>query len=442
MKKLISLLMVLFLTALVFAGCGSGATTTVATTSGAGSSATSGTTAATTAAGKVQVQFWHSMSGNNGDLTNQLVKDFNASQNAIEVVATFQGNYAEAAAKAEQAIFAGNSPDILQAAQDNVGRLAMNGQFADLLPYMNKDKIDPKDFVEAFVKDAYYDGKMVAVPYGRSAQLLHVNKTVLDSVGCKVPTTLDELVEVANKCVVKNGNEITRYGLSIPFDQWQLFAFIQQAGGSFFNKDKTALGFLEDGVGYKVFKMLKDMQASGALYYNDQANNLDTKMFVEGMAAMSIGSSGGITSRTKSIGDKFDYVVAPLVKDKIYSMPTGGCGFGILAASKYKDQAWEFIKWYIQDQKGGLAFVVGSGYLPFTQTMAKSETIQNLWKSNDNFQIAFNALQYGDDSYRIANLTPVIAEFQTCIQAIMFDNQDINKALDNLNAAVKIILKS
>ena len=51
-------------------------------------------------------------------------------------------------------------------------------------------------------------------------------------------------------------------------------------------------------------------------------------------------------------------------------MPTGGCGFGIMTASKNPDAAWDFVKWYIQDEKGGLAFVLGSGYLPFTKTMA------------------------------------------------------------------------
>lgn len=120
--------------------------------------------------GKTTVQFWHCMSGTNGDLINQMVSDFNSSQDEVEVVATFQGSYAEAAAKAEQAIFAGNAPDILQVAQDNVGRLAVNGAFADLLPFMQKDGFDDKGFVDAFVNDAYYDGKLVVVPFGRSAR--------------------------------------------------------------------------------------------------------------------------------------------------------------------------------------------------------------------------------------------------------------------------------
>ena len=42
---------------------------------------------------KVTIQFWHSMSGGNADSIDYMVKTFNESQDKIEVVATFQGDY-------------------------------------------------------------------------------------------------------------------------------------------------------------------------------------------------------------------------------------------------------------------------------------------------------------------------------------------------------------
>lgn len=219
-----------------------------------------------------------------------------------------------------------------------------------------------------------------------------------------------------------------------------IFALIQQAGGSFFNEEQTALQCVEDGSAKKAFEFMKELQDSGALYYNDPANDQDNQMFISEMAAMTINSSGAITSRLDAIGDKFEYVTAPLVKDKVESMPTGGSGFGLLASSKNKDAAWEFMKWYIQDEKGGLAFVLGSGYLPFTKTMAESDAIQDLWAKSENYKIAYDALVNGDDSYRIENLTPVIAEFRTCIQAIMLDDQNIDESLQTFSEAVDVIL--
>ena len=170
MKKSVSFLLAAAMVLAAFSGCSSsGAASAPAASTGGDASAAASDAAGSEeggSTGKTTIQFWHSMSGTNGDLTNQLVADFNASQDEIEVVATYQGGYADAAAKAEQAIYAGQAPDILQVAQDNVGRLAANGQVIDLLPYMEQDGIDPDDFVEAFVKDAYYDDQLVVVPYG------------------------------------------------------------------------------------------------------------------------------------------------------------------------------------------------------------------------------------------------------------------------------------
>jgi multiple sugar transport system substrate-binding protein/sn-glycerol 3-phosphate transport system substrate-binding protein len=379
------------------------------------------------------------MSDTNGKLTSQLVEDFNSAHPNITVEATYAGGYSDAAAKAQQAVYAGNGPDILQIAQDNIGVFAP--KFVDLLPYMKKANIKESDFVQAFIKDAYYNKKLTDIPYGRSAQVLYINKTLLDSLGLKTPTTWEELKEVSNKCVTKDGNTVTRYGLTMPFDQWYLFALVQQDGASFFNSQKTGLGIISNGVGKECFQYLRDMQSTGALFYNNSTNDQSKNLFVSGKAAMMMSSSGANGGVKTAVNGKFQFVVSAPVKGKNYSMPTGGCGMGILSSSKHQAQAWEFFKWYIQDKKGGLAFVLGSGYLPFTKQMQQSTEIQELWKSDPNTKIAYEALQYGDDRYRIAKLQPVIAEFRTCIQAILIDNKDIDTSLKTFSNSVDTILK-
>lgn len=393
------------------------------------------------AEGKTTINFWHSMTGTNGELIDNLVKAYNASQDKVEVIATFQGNYAEAAAKAEAAIFNNNAPDILQLAQDNVGRLAYNGIFANLLPYMEKDGIDPKDFVEAFVADAYYDDELIAIPFGRSAQVVYVNNDVMQEVSLDVPTTWDELKAFCEAAVVKAADgSIERYGIAIPFDQWNIFAFIQQEGSTFINEEGTSLGCYDDGALVKVFEDLREMQESGALYYCDPTNNIAGSLFAEGKSAMKIDSSGGIRSAYNTLADKFEFTVTPLPSRKIASMPTGGNGIGILAASANVDAAWDFVNWFITNDEGGLYFVQGSGYLPFTYTMADSQAIQTMWEEYPNFKKAFDALKDGDDRYRVVNLTPLIAELNTCMSACLIEKSDIQTAVDILKNSVETIL--
>ena len=104
MKKSVSFLLAAVMVLAAFSGCSSsGAASSQAASTGGDASVAASDAAGSEeggSTGKTTIQFWHSMSGTNGDLTNQLVADFNASQDEIEVVATYQGGYADAAAKA------------------------------------------------------------------------------------------------------------------------------------------------------------------------------------------------------------------------------------------------------------------------------------------------------------------------------------------------------
>lgn len=45
------------------------------------------------AADKTTITFWHAMGGTNGEVLQQIVDDFNASQDEIEIKAEYQGTY-------------------------------------------------------------------------------------------------------------------------------------------------------------------------------------------------------------------------------------------------------------------------------------------------------------------------------------------------------------
>ena len=62
--------------------------------------------------GKTTIQFWHSLSGVNGEYMDALIKRFNESQEKVEVVGTFQGTYDETSTKLQQALSANTAPDV------------------------------------------------------------------------------------------------------------------------------------------------------------------------------------------------------------------------------------------------------------------------------------------------------------------------------------------
>jgi sn-glycerol 3-phosphate transport system substrate-binding protein len=85
-------------------------------------------TAHAEAADRVKVEWWNAANGRLAEITNQLISDFNASQDKYEVVGVSKGNYEETMAAMVAAYRVGQQPVLVQAAER--GFLTMYGSGA------------------------------------------------------------------------------------------------------------------------------------------------------------------------------------------------------------------------------------------------------------------------------------------------------------------------
>ncbi|OOC58958.1 ABC transporter substrate-binding protein [Paenibacillus ihbetae] len=441
-SKWFTLLSIMVLFSLLAAcGGGGGGTANTGNTGSAGESPGNGAAEAPSGGeGVTTVQFWHSLGGKNGEYMDALIQRFNESHEDIEVVGTFQGSYDETVTKLQQAIASGTGPDVSMLERAYVQMFADAEVLEDLTPYLEQSGISADDFTPGLMGHSYFNDKLVSLPLNRSTPILHVNKTLLDELGLSVPTTWEEMKEVANALVVKEGNEFKRYGVSMPYDTWYPIAMISQAGGTFFNEDNTSIGFGENGAGEKVFSYLKDLQSTGALYYPpaQDSGNIVNSMFVEGKVGMIFQSTGSIGGLASTVD--FDYVTAFLPKDEVHANPTGGANVTLLSSSKNKDAAWEFIRWMEMEEEGGLEFILQSGYLPFTKQMVESAKMQELWAKEPNRKVAYDQLEFAVDTNKDVAWPEIMHEFFSAIEAIMYDSKDIPSTLDTFKKETERIL--
>ncbi|CAG7598043.1 hypothetical protein PAESOLCIP111_00193 [Paenibacillus solanacearum] len=417
MKKKVSVLLACTMALGALAGCGDSQSEKPS----AGGNAAGG--------GKVTVEYWHSMGGKNGEYIDAMIKRFNETHPNIEVVGTFQGAYDEVVTKLQQAIPAKTAPDVTMLERSYVQLFADADVLEDLTPFMKKSNLSSNDFVSGLMGHSTFDKKLVTLPFNRSTPIMHVNKTMLDEMGLKVPTNWDELKQVANALVIKDGSSFKRQGLSMPFDDWYVLAMITQSKGKYFNDQGTSIGFYDNGVGVKVFNYLKDLQKSGALYYPaaKDSGNIVGQMFMDGKIGLLFESTGNIGKFSQTV--KFNYVTAYLPKNDVYANPTGGANVAMLSGSKHKDAAWEFINWLMTDPKGGQQFIIDTGYLPFTKKMVESPEMKALFAKEPNRKVAYDQLQYGIDTNKHLAWPGVNQEFRKAMQAIMYDNNDIQATL-------------
>ncbi|MDN4074353.1 ABC transporter substrate-binding protein [Fictibacillus terranigra] len=390
--------------------------------------------------GKTTIQFWHSLDGKNGEYMDALIQRFNDSQDEVKVVGTFQGSYDEAATKLQQSISANTGPDVTMLERAYVQQFAESDVLEDMSSYLKSSGLKKSDFAKGLMGHSTFNEKLVSLPLNRSTPILHVNKTILDEKGLKVPTNWEELKKVANALVVKEGGKVNRYGFTMPYDTWYPIAMISQSKGTFFNKDKTSIGFEKNDVGVKVFEYLKDMQKTGALYYppSQDSGNIVNQMFTTGKVPMMFQSTGTIGDISQNA--KFDYVTAFLPKNDVYATPTGGGNVAMLASSKNKEAAWKFIDFMMEDPDGLLQFILDTGYLPFTKKMAESKEIQDLWAKEPNRKTAYDQLKYAVDNNKSVAWPQTMHEFFSAIEAIMYDDAKIEPTLKTFKKETERIL--
>ncbi|WZL78863.1 ABC transporter substrate-binding protein [Eubacteriales bacterium mix99] len=441
MKKILSILLCMMLMLGMAAGCSNGGEKS----SGKGTGGTNGTKtedkAKSGSGGRKTVEFWHSMAGKNGELVDEMVKNYNSQQDDVEIVATFQGNYWESASKAQSAASVGESPDLLMMGADHVSIFAKeDGVLADLKPYMDKAGLKKEDFVDAFIWDYYMDdGSVIAIPFGRSTPVMYVNNDMLAEKGLKAPTNWDELKSTAEAFAIPD----KQYGVGIPgADTWYWFMIVAQAGGQFINDERTGLGCLEDGTMYEGFKYLQDLHNSGAMFFGPvtESGTVVQQMFLEQKFPLFINSIAGLAAVDE--GADFNYSVEMVPEGKKRVVPTGGASLVILESSERKDEAWDFMQWLIEDPKGSAYFVSNVGYLPYTKQMVESEPVQALLKKNPNYQKGIDQLQFASDKgHRVPQIGSMLNDILETVDAIMYDNDDVQKQIDILAPKVEEALK-
>lgn len=349
--RILSLVLVVFMAAAMFAGCGSGTSKGGEETKAQTSEKAEGTGVQETAAEKVKLNYW-AWDEEKGYL-DPAIKAFNESHSNIEVVVNYYHKETDTAKQDPLVIaFAGGEDIDLFGTANNMYLASYYGkkQCRDILDLIKKDNFDVSGYGPLFEAQKI-DGKSLGLMYRKSFWALYYNKDIFDKAGVAYPKDSmkwSEFRELAKKLTSGNGNEKI-YGTFN--DTWGVSTFGQasQVGKTLGVPDneealKNAMAFwrglwVED----KSLKSWADIKSQGTWTVPE---------FETGKVAMVVHGDwmAGMIADDKKAGKttvNFD-VVLPPVNEGVepgtsWSMPTTLC---IGAKSANVDAAWEFAKWY------------------------------------------------------------------------------------------------
>ncbi|MCX8014278.1 MAG: extracellular solute-binding protein, partial [Rectinema sp.] len=114
------------------------------------------------------IEFWHAMTGKNGEMVQAIADKFNATQNQYKVVPVYKGSYSDTMNAGIAAFRAGQPPAIIQVYE--VGTATMMAAKNAIKPVYQLmaefgEKWDPNMYIPTI--KSYYstsDGKMLSMP--------------------------------------------------------------------------------------------------------------------------------------------------------------------------------------------------------------------------------------------------------------------------------------
>ncbi|MYT09267.1 MULTISPECIES: sugar ABC transporter substrate-binding protein [Streptomyces] len=222
-------------------------------------------------------------------------------------------------------------------------QMVKSGQVADLT-----DIIDPvkDDFNPADIKSHTVDGKIYGVRMIDDPQFFFYRKSMLEKAKVDVPTTLDELLEAAEKLTTNKvkgvflGNDLTP----------AINPLLWSAGADTLTPDNKP-AFHTDAVVAGI-KQLRQLFTSGNLLLDAPADYWDPSAINQGLCAIQFCGMWAMPAMQKALGDDLGVFPFPKVGDNgKQSVYNGGWSMFVNAKGKNVDAAKEYVKWLWIDQK-------------------------------------------------------------------------------------------
>ncbi|AZS51085.1 ABC transporter substrate-binding protein [Entomomonas moraniae] len=303
-----------------------------------------------------------------GKLTMEMtrvIKEFNQSQNEVEVRGIFTGDYDTTKMKAEAATKAGQPPALVIMSANYTVDLALKNMILPMDELFKYDptKVSANDFLitnfwPAVHKNAQVMGKTYGIPFHNSTPILYYNKTLFDKAGIKAPPkTWNELVSVAKKLTNKSEGQ---WGIMLPstnndYGGWTLSTLVHANGGQFNNPDYPGEVFYDSPTTKGTLQFWRDLvykhevMPAGVLNSKQiSANFFSGKL---GMAVLSTGALGFMRENAKN----FDMEVAMLPAKERQAVIIGGASLVSFAgiSEAQKKAAYQFLSYLVSPEVNG-----------------------------------------------------------------------------------------
>ena len=347
---------------------------------------------------KIELEFWHAMASDLGEVVDELAQRFNESQDEIVVNVTFQGSYDDTYNALLASFDSGTEPNVIQNFDLAAQTMIDTGRLVPAWQLMEADGYDSDTFIPA-VRDYYSDENgMVSMAFNSSTFIVYYNAEMFEAAGLDAPDPEWTYSDFMETCDALQASGVP-FCVSFGTVGWYFEQLLANSGGLYFNNDngrtaRATEAMFNQGQGVETFTFLTGLMKDGyAPVLGNTWTESDSAFFTE-QAAMLFDSTAGATSiqNTAEFEVKTTFIPHSDSSDR-NGIIIGGAALWLIDSADEAENAaaWEFMKFMAElDQQR--TWHTGTGYYPVRLDAQDDPELQTFWQENPNFRTAMDQL--------------------------------------------------
>lgn len=432
-KKILSLLMAVCMTSMLFAGCGAGSEQGTAASTEKNETAAAPTqtdnsaaeevkadTSEASAEGTVTIWYYWETEGHQEAL-NHIIEEFNGSQSDLTVEAKYVP-FADFKKQLSIGASASELPDLVILDNPDHASYAAMGIFADLT-----GRFDVSTYYDGPVNSCTLDGKLYGVPFGSNDLLLFYNKDMLEAANCEVPTNWDELLATAQACTTDSVSGFAHCALQNEEGTFNFLPWVWSTGA-------TSYEINSEG-GIKALTFVQDLVNSGAM--TKEAINWtqgDTMhQFIAGNLAMMINGTWQIPTMRADAPD-VNWGVAPIPADVQPVSGLGGENYAVIAGGN-EEGAIKFLEYAVSGDTC-LYMMQQMGYISSDSTIAEGQ-----FEGDEVYQVFVDQMKYAQARGPLPEWPEISDAISLAFNKVITGDSDPVQAAEEAQKTIDSIIK-
>lgn len=292
--------------------------------------------------GKTTIRFASWDTADDVDAQQKMVDKFNEEHPDIQVVLEAYGSDFDT--KISASMGSGDAPDVMYM----WNYPAYHEGLEPLDSYIEKEGEEyKKNFYSTLWNYNSYDGQIYGLPVGFTTHCVYYNKDLFEKAGVEEPKdgwTWEDLEEKAKK--INEATGVKGFSFSMKPDPYDYEMYLWSNGTAYCDKEGKMEGYINSDKALETYKMFQDMAKDGYAVATEKSGSDE---FESGQTAMFVYGAWAVKKYTEA-GVNFGLAKLPSFGTEKSASILSSSGVAIAKSSKNKEAAWEFVKYWTDEE--------------------------------------------------------------------------------------------